>query len=627
MTAPLLSWDNGIGISMNVDMSEILLGMFLVLIIFRDGLVVLWGIQESKVLFITGGKTLLSSGHEARKVTSSCWACPFGTKVVVGYSNGEILVWSIPGISNQNKASATDKGLCATQNVPISKINLGYKMDRIPIVSLGWVPEDGKAGRLYVNGTSDTAISNSFQVDLANVKEQFKNQIDLHIILLNDSAESRTIKLMLPLPEACQDMEIISTFGDINKYKPDSLVLLLNSGSLCVYDDSEIEKYLIQSQSRSPPTLPKQVMVKLPFVEASITASKYITDNPDLSGAEDKSEGNQALSGVPITALYFDISSRVLVSGDQSGTVKSASSSSNLNKAMQETICSLYKVLMVDMEGSTVIYQKQYLSELYTGIVSLQFDSEKNILLVALKDSSVLALEGGTGNALSNSMVRSKKPSCAIFMQILVKSRHLESISHVFKKETISTQEGPALATIIPKEKKRGIFSSFMSIKATKGKNHEESETAVSPANIEEELSAIFSTTNFELEVEISHSLDMNDNDVDINIDDIDLEEPKDKPKGQSILTLNKQKLAGTLNTFKGKLKPRKAKTENKSTKEENEDAKSSDTIDQIKKRYGYSTSSVSARILPSRPEYSEAKIAQSKLQDNLEKLQVTPTA
>lgn len=103
--------------------------------------------------------------HEPRKVTSACWACPFGSKVVVGYSNGEIFLWSLPGALNPKNAAATDKEeLCAAQNVPLCKLNLGYKMDKAPIVSFKWVPGDGRASRLYVNGASGSGSSNSFQV-------------------------------------------------------------------------------------------------------------------------------------------------------------------------------------------------------------------------------------------------------------------------------------------------------------------------------------------------------------------------------------------------------------------------------------------------------------------------------
>lgn len=87
----------------------------------------------------------------------------------------------------------------------------------------------------------------------------------------------------------------------------------------------------------------------------------------------------------------------------------------------------LQQVSVFDIEGSNLIYQKRIASEISTGIISLQFKScnlqgfAKNVLTIATKDSSILALNDETGNTLSASMVRPKKPSRALFMQILCK--------------------------------------------------------------------------------------------------------------------------------------------------------------------------------------------------------------
>lgn len=117
------------------------------LLIFRDGLIVLWDIRESKTIFTTGGSSLQSLHHEHIKTTSACWACPFGSKVVVGYNNGEIFVWGIP-----SAPSTTDS---VSHNNPICKLNVGYKLNKTPIASLKWSYADGKASRLYVMGASN----------------------------------------------------------------------------------------------------------------------------------------------------------------------------------------------------------------------------------------------------------------------------------------------------------------------------------------------------------------------------------------------------------------------------------------------------------------------------------------
>ncbi|XP_062102768.1 uncharacterized protein LOC133812938 isoform X2 [Humulus lupulus] len=505
-----------------------------VLIVFRDGVITLWDIRESKAVFTTGGNFLQSLHHEATKATCACWACPFGTRVVVGYNNGEIFVWSVPPISNSRTGLASDSTI--TQNVPICKLNVGYKLNKVPIASLKWSYADGKASRLYVTGDSNFDCENLSQV-----------------ILLNEHTESRTIKLGLHLPEPCIEMEIISSSNDQNKHRQDYLIFLGKSGHVYAYDDSSIEKYLLQCQSRSQQSLPKEVMVKLPFSDSSITVAKFITDNPCLGLADEdyvmlakdmshmfssdakprdgsssssyqfsgflrvknlyitghsngaitfwdvsspvfipifsikqQSEEDSSLSGIAVTALFFDGNSRLLVSGDQSGMVRiyklkpepyatenSFLSLQGSTKKGNSHVIQSIKLLktngpvlcmnishnskhlavgsdqghvsVIDIEGPIVLYRQHIESEIITGIISLQFQTcslhgfEKNVLAVGTKDSSVLALDSDTGNRLSASTVRPKKPYKALFM-------------HIFDGQGFDTSKGNATEDAMPKQ-------------------------------------------------------------------------------------------------------------------------------------------------------------------------------
>lgn len=101
----------------------------------------------------------------------------------------------------------------------------------------------------------------------------------MQVVVLNEQIETRTIKLTLSLSERCIDMEIISNLTERTKNKQDSFLVLGKSGHVYSYDDSQIERYLSQYQSRSLPSLPKQAMVKMPFLDSSITAVKLYTDN------------------------------------------------------------------------------------------------------------------------------------------------------------------------------------------------------------------------------------------------------------------------------------------------------------------------------------------------------------
>nr|CAN62018.1 hypothetical protein VITISV_008855 [Vitis vinifera] len=104
----------------------------------------------------------------------------------------------------------------------------------------------------------------------------------------------------------------------------------------------------------------------------------------------------------------------------------------------------------------------------------------------------------------------------------------------------------------------------------------------------------------------------MDEEEVELDIDDIDLEDPGEKPKGQNMMAaLNKQKLTSKFQALKGKLKHVKLKNEKSSTKEEPQDEKAG-AVDQIKKKYGFPISGESSVI----------KMAESKLNENLKKLQ-----
>nr|GMC62540.1 uncharacterized protein LOC109167710 isoform X1 [Ipomoea batatas] len=468
-----------------------------VLIIYRDGLIILWAVQESKTIFTTGGNALQSVNHEAKKTTAACWACPNGTKLVVGYSNGEIFIWSIPTASNlKSEQESIKESSFASPNAPICKLNIGYKLDKIPIAKLRWAYADGKASRLYVMGFSD---------NLMNLSQ---------VVLLNEHTESRTIKLGLHPPESCLDMEIISSSKAPSKQKYDAFLLLGKSGVVYAYDDSLVERYLLQCQTKSPPSLPKEISVKLPFVcsfsltchilyifplfpferkqkdgtisnsgssaEFSKAKNLYITGHSNgainfwdvscplllpIVSLTQQSEDNFSLSGVPVTALCLVFDLHILISGDQNGMIRiykfkteafapdnSFLSFQGSKKGSNQIIRSLKLlkvngavlsitmnpnsksfsvgsdqgyVSLIDIESLSVLYERHIATELCTGIISSQFETcslhgfEKNVIVLATRDSSVLALEVETGNILSPSMVHPKKPSRALFMQII----------------------------------------------------------------------------------------------------------------------------------------------------------------------------------------------------------------
>ncbi|XP_021722917.1 uncharacterized protein LOC110690403 isoform X2 [Chenopodium quinoa] len=488
-----------------------------ILIIFADGLITLWAIQESKAVSTMGGSgamTLMSS-QETKRVTSACWVCPFGSKVSVGYDTGDILIHSIPSNSDISNGSLVSRDTSNTQIVQTSKINLVYRLEKIPIASLKWVYSDGKPNRLYVTGASDAASPNLVQV-----------------VLLNEDTESRTIKVGLQLPESCLDIEIISRSNEQSKHKQKFLILLGKSGLMYAYDDHSIEKCLLQSQSKPSASLPNELMIKLPISASTTTAAQFITNQSNnidyeedymsvvknfpsvlpseakntssphftgfakiknlyITGHSDgtinfwdvtcpllipllsltqQNEDDSSQSGVAVTAIHYCSASRLLISGDKSGMVRiyqmksepfstetgffSLSGSSKKGNShvihsvkfikVNGSVLSFHlynssrylavgseqgHVSVINVEGSSMLHQKKIGTELSSDVISVKFESsalhgfEKNVLVIATKDSSLLAIDADTGNTLSSSVVHPKKPSKALFMQTLEASR------------------------------------------------------------------------------------------------------------------------------------------------------------------------------------------------------------
>ncbi|GAB2259775.1 hypothetical protein Droror1_Dr00010630 [Drosera rotundifolia] len=479
-----------------------------ILIIFKDGTMVLWGIQESKVISTTGGETH-SVGRESKNVTMACWACPFGSKTAVGYSNGDIIIFSIfSSFKLTTDLASRDRSL--TESSPPCKVNLAFKVQKIPI-ALMKCAMDGTTTRLYILGASDAASNNFLQV-----------------VLLNEHTESPRIKLGLQLPEQCIDMDLRPSSPEKSKHQKGFLLLLGKSGHVYAYDDHLIAKYLVQYNSRSPSSIPQEVKIKLPFPGSKFTCAESITNNScwlrsndedklsvsnafpsllpfeakqanaaEFSGfanirslyitgqsdgivnfwdftspslipllsIKEQSEDYSSGRGAAITAVYFNAELRTLVSGDESGMVhihkfkaepfpsqisffSLQGSSKKGNYAIQSTnsikvvgpaLCLNLSpnckhlavgseqgyVSLIDIEGHELIFQKNIPSELSSAIISLQFGTcslrgfDKKVLVVATVDSSILALDGDSGDTLSGSFVHPKKPSKGLFMQIL----------------------------------------------------------------------------------------------------------------------------------------------------------------------------------------------------------------
>lgn len=195
------------------------------------------------------------------------------------------------------------------------------------------------------------------------------------------------------------------------------------------------------------------------------------------------------------------------------------------------------------------------------------------------------------------------------------KYRHLDFFSRVYDKNLTTLEDGATSLSIHQKQKKKGMFGTLFKDVTGSKTNHGVDTEATDGKAIFEELSKNFAVTNFPTQVDGSADVTVEKDDVDLDIDDIDLDDQEEKPKGNNVMAiLNKQKLASKFHSFKGKLKQMAVKNDKPAAHEEPHPEKA-ETVDQIKKKYGFSSSSPSS-------ESSVAKMVENKLAENVKKLQ-----
>uniref|UniRef100_A0A0D3FYZ7 Lethal giant larvae (Lgl)-like C-terminal domain-containing protein n=1 Tax=Oryza barthii TaxID=65489 RepID=A0A0D3FYZ7_9ORYZ len=422
-----------------------------VLIIFRDGIMSLWDIKTSKVVSLSGKSMQQQSHQEAKAVTSACWACAKGSKIAIGFDSGDIYLWSIPDILNAQNLSSM-----GNQNLPLQRLNLGYKLDRVSIVSLRWVNSDGKAGRLYVNGFSDHAYL--FQIAFLMGFDQIASYFD------DGQDYFSSLATKYPWFLSMKDKHQTST-GSADIHKTRNLYVTGHlDGTIRFWD-------------ASCPLLLQNLMIK------------------------QQNEENSP-SGTPITSLQFDMSSSILICGDRSGTVRIITfrkdSSDNIFSFLHAKQGESYNVRCIKLKGAvtsislisnskcvavgtekgivsvvsiedaSILYQKQLECRVSGGIASLQFEMyshngyDKDLLLVGMEDSTIYILEEETGKLLNTNPVQTNKPSRALLMQTLELSPDDPSVSDTH--DTVSKESLLLLCT----ENAIRLFSLSHAIQGTK---------------------------------------------------------------------------------------------------------------------------------------------------------------
>ncbi|KAK9063361.1 hypothetical protein SSX86_017231 [Deinandra increscens subsp. villosa] len=245
-----------------------------VLIAYQIGVIILWDISEDKAILVRGHNDLqlkdeiiIHSTSDIRhdklnnksdeeqiekEISALCWVSSDGSKVAVGYVDGDIILWNLSTTISTNNQKANKSSSNAV------KLRLSSGDRRLPVIVLNWSnsPHGGSAGQLFVYGGDDMG-----------------SEEVLTILNLDFSSGLEALKCVKRL-----DLTLNGSYADIELVRaPESsdttLFVLTNPGQLHVYDD-ECLTGLISAPDMKNAVNEVQCPVTLPTVEPHMTISK-----------------------------------------------------------------------------------------------------------------------------------------------------------------------------------------------------------------------------------------------------------------------------------------------------------------------------------------------------------------
>eukprot|EP01018_Ginkgo_biloba_P015794 Gb_19934 [translate_table: standard] len=249
-----------------------------VLIAYDDGLIILWDLYEAQVVVVRGGTNLqlkndanvsspskmeeeTSDNEEAKEICCACWASADGSTLAVGYTDGDILLWSIPSGSNKQKKIGNSSSKI------VVKVQLFSGKRRIPVIVLRWSAsrnfnsEDG--GHLFVYGGDEIGSPEVVTVLCLKWSEGLASLTCIS-------------RLDLMLQGSFADMILLPNAGSTSNDPFAALLVLTNPGHLHAYDEASISEFSLSSQEERSPLPPQLVPIQVPLVEPCVTAAKLV---------------------------------------------------------------------------------------------------------------------------------------------------------------------------------------------------------------------------------------------------------------------------------------------------------------------------------------------------------------
>jgi len=321
-----------------------------VLITYANGLIILWDLYEARVVAVRGGSNLqfknnkaasspsgmgdetsrldTDDDNEEKEICCACWASADGSILAVGYTDGDILLWSFPsGSSSKHQHKDIDTSSSKT----FAKLELSSSKRRIPVIVLRWCARGkntSEGGQLFVYGGDE--IGSPEVLTVLGLK-------------WSDGLEKLTCisRLDLELHGSFADMILLPSAGSMWNNPSASFLVLTNPGHLHAYDGASIsESSLSMEEERSPISL-LPVPIQAPLVEPCVTVTKLVLLPKNVNASKILSQLPRVLKSIapsnlssgtkwPVTggvhgSMPFDKSSNleiIYISGHENGIVK-----------------------------------------------------------------------------------------------------------------------------------------------------------------------------------------------------------------------------------------------------------------------------------------------------------------
>ncbi|KAH9767132.1 V-SNARE coiled-coil domain-containing protein [Citrus sinensis] len=250
---------------------------FLLLLVYANGLIILWDVSEDKVVLVRGSKDLQlkteivddpskNAGHNLsetvsdneqveKEISSLCWASNDGSVLAVGYVDGDILLW------NLRAAASTKDWKSENSSTDFGKLQLSSGNRRLPVITLHWSAERSRndcRGQLFVFGG-----------------DEIGSEEVLTMLYLNWSSRIESLKCIgrVDLERKGSFVDMVLLPNGMNESHGTLPCVLTNPGKLQVYDRPRFspkksqEKKKISSSSLQYPML-------IPTIEPHMTVGK-----------------------------------------------------------------------------------------------------------------------------------------------------------------------------------------------------------------------------------------------------------------------------------------------------------------------------------------------------------------